>query len=159
MEWLASNFASLLIFLGIILLVIEVGLLGFAVFLLFFIGLACIATGALIMVGVVDDTLVSAFGSIALFSMLFAVALWKPLKKIQDSTEAHSVKGDFIGHRFRLQQDVSSQRYGSYRLSGIEWQVRSDSPLAAGTEVEIIKVEVGLLTVAAASPEPGMGKA
>lgn len=152
MEWLASNFASLLIFLGIILLVIEVGLLGFSVFLLFFIGLACIVTGGLIMLGLVDGTLVSAFGSIALFSMLFAVVLWKPLKRIQDNADAHSVKGDFIGHRFRLAQDVSSQRYGSYRLSGIEWQVRSESPLAAGTEVAITRVEVGLLTVAAAAP-------
>ena len=45
MEWLASNFSTLLIFIGIVLLVIEVGLLGFAVFILFFIGMACILTG------------------------------------------------------------------------------------------------------------------
>lgn len=151
MEWLASNFASLLIFLGIVLLVIEVGLLGFAVFILFFVGLACIVTGALIMLGWLPDTLVAAFGSIAAFSVLFAVALWKPLKRIQDSADSHQVKGDFIGHRFRLEQDVSSQRYGSCRLSGIEWQVRSDMPLSAGSEVEIVRVEVGLLTVAAVS--------
>lgn len=151
MEWLASNFSTLLVFLGIVLLVIEVGLLGFSVFLLFFIGLACIVTGGLIMLGLVNDTLVAAFGSIAVFSVLFAVVLWKPLKKIQDSTEANNVKGDFIGHAFRLEQDVSSSRYGRYRLSGIEWQVRSEQPLAAGTEVEIVRVEVGLLTVAARS--------
>jgi membrane protein implicated in regulation of membrane protease activity len=153
MEWLAGNFASLLIFLGIILLVIEVGLLGFAVFLLFFIGLACIVTGALIMIDLVPGTLVAAFGSIALFSVLFALLLWKPLKRIQDNTEANSVKGDFIGHRFLLAQDISSQRYGSYRMSGIEWKVRSETPLAAGTEVAITRAEVGLLTVAAAAPE------
>jgi membrane protein implicated in regulation of membrane protease activity len=149
MEWLASNFASLLIFCGIVLLVIEVGLLGFSVFLLFFIGLACITTGALIMLGLVPHTLAAAFGAIAVLSLLYAVALWKPLKKIQDSTDSHAVKGDFIGHSFRLDQDVSSQRYGSYRMSGIDWNVRSDAPLAAGTEVEIVRVEVGLLTVAA----------
>lgn len=148
MEWLASNFSTLLIFLGIVLLVIEVGLLGFSVFLLFFVGLACMVTGALIMVGLVNDTLIAAFGSIAFFTLLFAVVLWKPLKKIQDSAESNTVKGDFIGHPFTLAQDVSSNRYGSYRLSGIEWKVRSETPLPAGTEVEIVRVEVGLLTVA-----------
>lgn len=148
MEWLASNFASLLVFLGIVLLVIEVGLLGFSVFILFFVGLACIVTGALIMLTLLPDTLAAAFGSIAVLSLLFAVALWKPLKKMQDSSESHTVKGDFIGHSFRLEQDISSQRYGSYRLSGVEWKVRSDVPLAAGAEVEVVKVEVGLLSVA-----------
>lgn len=149
MEWLASNFSTLLIFIGIVLLVIEVGLLGFAVFILFFIGMACILTGALIMLGLLPDTLASAFSSIAVLSLLLAVVLWKPLKKMQDSADSHSQKGDFIGHAFRLEQDVSSSRYGSYRLSGVEWKVRSETPLSAGLEVEITKVEVGLLTVAA----------
>ena len=149
MEWLASNFSTLLIFIGIVLLVIEVGLLGFAVFILFFIGMACILTGSLIMLGLLPDTLASAFSSIAVLSLLLAVVLWKPLKKMQDSADSHSVKGDFIGHAFRLEQDVSSSRYGSYRLSGVEWKVRSETPLSAGLEVEITKVEVGLLTVAA----------
>jgi membrane protein implicated in regulation of membrane protease activity len=149
MEWLASNFSTLLIFLGIVLLVIEVGVLGFSVFILFFVGLACMVTGGLIMLALLPDTLVAAFGSIAALSLLFAVALWKPLKKMQDSADSHTVKGDFIGHGFRLEQDVSNQRYGSYRLSGVEWKVRSETPLSAGSEVEIVKVEVGLLTVAA----------
>jgi inner membrane protein len=149
MEWLASNFASLLVFFGVVLLVIEVGLLGFSVFILFFVGLACILTGALIMLGLVPETLVAAFGSIALLSVVLAAVLWVPLKKVQNSTDSHSVKGDFIGHSFRLEQDVSSSRYGRYRLSGIEWKVRSELPLNAGDEVEITKVEVGLLTVAA----------
>jgi len=147
MEWLASNFSTLLVFLGIVLLVIEVGLLGFSVFILFFVGLACIATGGIIMLGLLPDTLAAAFGSIAVFSLLFAVALWKPLKKMQDSTDSHSVKGDFIGHAFRLEQDVSKQRYGTYRLSGVDWKVCSDVLIQAGAEVEIVKVEVGLLTV------------
>ena len=101
------------------------------------------------MLGLLPDTLASAFSSIAVLSLLLAVVLWKPLKKMQDSADSHSVKGDFIGHAFRLEQDVSSSRYGSYRLSGVEWKVRSETPLSAGLEVEITKVEVGLLTVAA----------
>lgn len=149
MEWLASNFSTLLVFLGIVLLVIEVGVLGFSVFILFFVGMACIVTGGLIMLTLLPDTLGAAFGSIAALSLLFAVILWKPLKKMQDSADSRTVKGDFIGHGFRLEQDVSNQRYGSYRLSGVEWKVRSETPLSAGSEVEIVKVEVGLLTVAA----------
>jgi len=149
MEWLASNFSTLLIFIGIVLLVIEVGMLGFSVLILFFVGMACILTGALIMLGLLPHTLAAAFGSIAVLSLLLAVVLWKPLKKMQESPDSHSVKGDFIGHTFRLEQDVSSSRYGSYRLSGVEWKVRSETPLSAGAEVQITKVEVGLLTVAA----------
>lgn len=149
MEWLANNFPTLLIVLGIALLAIEVGLLGFSVFILFFIGLACIVTGLLMLSGLLPATLIAAFGSVALFSLGFAVALWKPLKKLQNSGGAHDVKGDFIGHRFHLEQDVSDRAFGSYRLSGVSWKVRSDGPLQTGTEVEVVKVEVGELTVAA----------
>jgi membrane protein implicated in regulation of membrane protease activity len=151
MDWLANNFPTLLIVLGIALLVIEVGLLGFSVFVLFFIGLACIVTGLIMMLGVFPETLAAAFGSVAILSVLFAVSLWTPLKKMQNSGGDHNVKGDFIGHSFVLEHAVSPTEFSSHKLSGIAWQVRSETPLAAGTHVEVVKVEVGMLTVAAKS--------
>lgn len=147
--WLTSNFATILIVIGLALLAIEVAVLGFSVFILFFIGLACIITGLLTAIGVLPGTLVAGFGSIAVFSLVFAFALWKPLKRMQDSGISHEVKGDFIGHSFVLEHDVSATEFSRHRLSGIEWKVKSVQPLKAGTRVEVVQVEVGELSVAA----------
>jgi inner membrane protein len=147
--WLASNLATVLIITGLALLAIEVAVLGFSVFILFFFGLACIVTGLLTAIGVLPGTLAASFGSIAVFSLAFAFALWKPLKKMQDSGITNEVKGDFIGHSFVLDSDISATVTGSHRMSGVDWQVQSTTPLAAGTKVHVIKVEVGMLTVAA----------
>ena len=49
MAWLTANLSTLLIVIGIALLAVEVGVFGFSVLLLFFIGLACIVSGALAM--------------------------------------------------------------------------------------------------------------
>lgn len=149
MEWLANNFATLLIVLGIALLAIEVVVLGFSVVILFFIGLACIVTGLLIMIGVLPQTLVAAFGSVAILSLLFAVLLWKPFKKLQNSGSTHTIKGDFIGESFVLHHAVSTTEFSHHKLSGISWKIKSETPLPAGTLVEVVKAEVGELTVAA----------
>lgn len=149
MEWLTSNFSTFLVSLGIVLLVIEIALLGFSVFILFFIGMACIVTGLLTMIGVLPETLIAAFGSVAILSLLFAVVLWKPLKKMQNTGGAQDVKGDFIGYGFQLAHDVSATTFSTHRMSGVDWKVKSETPITAGTQVEVVKAEVGMLTVAA----------
>jgi len=70
---------------------------------------------------------------------------------MQDSGISHEAKGDFIGHSFVLEQDVSATIFGSHRLSGIQWKVKSAAPLQAGTLVEVVQVEVGELSVAAST--------
>jgi membrane protein implicated in regulation of membrane protease activity len=147
MAWFDSNFPLLLVVVGIALLAIEVGLLGFSVFILFFLGLASIATGLLMVVGLLPQTLVAAFGGVAVLGLVFAVALWKPLKNMQNSGTAGEVKGDFIGYRFVLAGNCGPNDYSAHRMSGVDWKVRSETPLQAGTEVEVIKAEVGMLTV------------
>lgn len=153
-SWLTSNFATLLIVIGIALLIVEVAVLGFSVFILFFIGLACIVTGLLTAVGLLPGTLVASFGSVAVLSLAFALALWKPLKRLQNSGISHEVRGDFIGHSFMLEQDVSAVTFGTHRFSGVQWKVKSAVPLKAGTWVEVVHVEVGELSVAARTPAP-----
>ena len=145
--WLADNFATLLIVLGIALLVIEVAILGFAVFILFFIGLACIVTGLLIAAGVLPDTLTFAFGGVAVFSVAFTFALWKPLKNMQNKGISKDVRGDFIGHSFMLDSGVSPTQFSTHRMSGVNWKVKSKLAIEAGTMVEVVKIEVGELTV------------
>ncbi len=149
MTWFADNFYTLLIVLGFALLALEVAVFGFAVFILFLIGLACIVSGLLIGIGVLPDSVAAAFAAVAFYSVVFAVTLWKPLKKMQNSGITNEVKGDFIGHSFVLAGPVSPTQYSQHRLSGVDWKVRADMPLAAGTMVQVVKVEVGELTVVA----------
>ena len=149
MTWFAENFYTLLIVLGFALLALEVAVFGFAVFILFLIGLACIVSGVLIGIGILPDSVSAAFAAVAFFSVVFAVTLWKPLKQMQNSGSTREVKGDFIGHSFVLEGPVSPTQYSQHRLSGVNWRVRADVPLAAGTWVQVVRIEVGELTVAA----------
>lgn len=149
MDWLNANLAYVLIFLGFALLAIEVAVLGFSVMILFFIGLGCLLTGILIFTGLIPATLVSALTGVAVLSFLSAVILWKPLKKMQDEVEKSEVKGDLIGYSFVLETDISTREHGVHKYSGIEWKVKSDDPIAAGTEVEVVRTDVGEFRVAA----------
>src|SRR5687767_13729744 len=138
MTWLTDNFATLLVVLGVALLVIEVGVFGFSLFILFFIGLACIVTGILMAVGL-PQTLVVAFGSVAILSLVFAFSLWKPLKRMQDSGGNKDIKGEFIGHTFTIATPVSPTQVSLHRMSGVDWKVKSDIPISSGTRVEVVK--------------------
>lgn len=148
MEWISNNLANVLIIIGLGLLAIEVGVLGFSVMVLFFIGLGCLLSGILFFVGVLPETVVSALTSVAILSFLSAVVLWKPLKKLQNEVVESDVKGDLIGHSFILEKDISSQEHGVHNYSGIEWKIKSDDPICAGTEVEVIRADVGEFKVA-----------
>ena len=148
MTWLTDNFATLLVVLGVALLVIEVGVFGFSLFILFFVGLACMLTGVLMAIGILPESLIIAFGSVAVLSVALAFSLWNTLKRMQDSGGNKDVKGDFIGHTFMLATPVSSTQVSLHRMSGVDWKVKSDAQIPAGTWVEVTKVEVGVLTVA-----------
>jgi membrane protein implicated in regulation of membrane protease activity len=149
MEWLANNLAYLLIFAGLALLAIEVAVLGFSVMILFFFGLGFLVTGILIFIGLFPSTMVSALTGVAILSLLSAVALWKPLKKMQDEVIKTDVKGDLIGYSFVLDTDISPQQPGVHKYSGIEWKVKSESSISAGIEVEVVRTDVGEFKVAA----------
>jgi membrane protein implicated in regulation of membrane protease activity len=58
------------------------------------------------------------------------------------------VKSDLIGHSFVLERDIAPGGHGKHRMSGVEWKVRSDAPLKAGAHVQVVKVDVGELTIA-----------
>jgi hypothetical protein len=81
MTWLTP---LVLIGLGFALLAAEVVVFRFSVFILFFIGLACVVTGGFIGVGMFEDTQGNLIGLVLFFSVVFGVTLWGPLKKMQD---------------------------------------------------------------------------
>jgi membrane protein implicated in regulation of membrane protease activity len=139
-----------LFILGIGLLVIEIAFFGFATFVLFFVGIAMLIVGALMEFGVLPVGIDIAIGAVSLLSISGAVLLWKPLKKIQSSKEAAKVEVGFVGHRFKVQTDISPDLPGTYTYSGIVWTVVSDTTISQFTQVQVIKADVGQLTVTAA---------
>ena len=147
MEYISSNLPQTLVVLGLILLAIEVLVLGFSTFVLFFIGIGAIATGILMAMGFIPETLLNSLLATAIISTIVALVSWQPMKRIQNKVELNQVDNDMIGHQFVLSEDLAIGRTITHRYSGIDWQVRAKEQLAAGTEVKITSMEVGLLTV------------
>ena len=138
-----------LFILGIGLLVIEIAFLGFATFVLFFVGLAMLVTGALMALGVLPEGINIAVIAVSLLSIAAAIVLWKPLKNIQSPTEEENIEVGFVGHRFQLDADIAPDQPGSYAYSGIVWVVVSNREIAKTTWVKVVQADVGQLTVVA----------
>lgn len=147
MEYIFAHLPQSFIVLGLILLAIELLVLGFSTFVLFFIGLGLVASGVLMMMGLIPETILNSLLATAIISTVVAILGWKPMKNIQNKVEDSHVDNDMIGHRFLLTEDLSSGQTVTYRYSGIDWQVRAKEPLVIGTEVKIVEIEVGLISV------------
>ncbi|MCV2403031.1 NfeD family protein [Marinomonas sp. C2222] len=143
MDFITNNLAESFLVMGLGLLVIEVAVLGFSTFVLFFVGLAAIASGGLIYFGVIPDDLLSAFLSTGVITVVAATILWKPLKKMQSDVSTVKAQGDLAGHQFILQESVSPTHIVTYQYSGISWKLISTTSIEAGTKVEVIDVQVG----------------
>ncbi|MEP4889293.1 MAG: NfeD family protein [Aliiglaciecola sp.] len=149
MELITNNLAESLIVLGLVMLAIEIAILGFATFILFFVGVASVLAGALMYIGMIPDTLMSATLTVGILTAVSAALLWKPLKNIQQKVDKKPAQSDLIGHRFMLQENVSITENPYYHYSGIQWQLKSAQPISAGSMVKVIKAEVGLFYVEA----------
>ena len=149
MNWFAENMAESLVVLGLALLVIEILVLGFATFILLFVGIGAIVTGGLMYMAVIPDTMLAALLTMAVGTALSAALLWKPLKTMQQDVDPTEATNDLIGHRFTLSEAVSEHDNPEYRFSGIMWKLKADSDIAAGTDVEVIHTDVGELTIRA----------
>ncbi|WAJ70355.1 NfeD family protein [Catenovulum adriaticum] len=146
-----QHFAEFLIALGIILLAVEVAILGFATFILFFIGLSLVITGIGIWVGLLTESWSTVLLANAVLTTFLAITLWKPLKKLQNQTDNKVANNDFVGLRFITEQVVSREGLSQHKYSGINWTLKSDAEIAPGTEVEVVKAEVGTFWVQAVS--------
>ena len=121
MEWLIASLSGILLFLGITLLAIEMLVFAFSSFIFFFVGLACLVTGLLIILGLLPPSLTVAFFAVAILSGLLALLFWKPLKDMQNHVDQTPASGDLVGHTFTLTGDVAPGQTINYRYSGIEW--------------------------------------
>ena len=149
MNWINNNLFESLIIAGLALLVIEVVVLGFSTFVLFFVGLAALIAGGLMAFGVVPNSMFSALSSVGVLTALLAMLLWRPLKSMQGKVESKKVTSDLVGHSFILNESVSMTKNPAYRYSGIEWSLSSEQELLAGTLVEVTGVAVGKFIVQA----------
>ncbi len=147
MELVTENLAQALLILGLGILVVEVLVLGFSTFFLFFLGLGLIATSLLFFAGLLPETVISALISISVISGLSAVLLWKPLKGMQNNVDKAPVENDFIGHTFQLEEALTLKGSVKHQYSGISWNVSSEQEIAAGEEVEVIWAGVGKIKV------------
>ena len=149
MDWAFNNLAESLLILGILLLVVEVAVLGFSTFVLFFVGCGAVITAGLLYVGIIPDTWLAAMFSTGLLTALSAVLLWKPLKNMQTKVDTTAAKGDLVGHRFILVEDVAPELTAVYHYSGIDWKLNASEYLVAGTQVEVIQADVGVFHIKA----------
>jgi hypothetical protein len=148
-NWFNENLGESLFILGLILLSIEVLVLGFGTFVLFFVGLSAIFTAVLIFTESIPNTGLSALSTLAVSTCLSALLLWKSLKKFQSKVDDTRAVSDLVGYRFLLVDDVSLESKAIHHYSGIAWKLRSRDPIMAGTWVEVVQADVGEFTIKA----------
>lgn len=147
MQYLLSHLAQSFIVLGLIFLAIEILVLGFSTFVLIFVGLGSIAAGVAMVMGIVPATLPNALLVTTVVSTLIALVSWKPMKRMQNKVELQQTTNDIIGYRFVLAENLPLGQTVTHRYSGIVWQVKAKESLEVGTEVQIVHMDVGILTV------------
>ena len=106
MEAMQDYVPQLIITAGFLLLAIEVVVLGFATFILFFLGLALIITGTLAWAGVMPPTWPVMLLANALLTTALAGVLWRPLLRLQSHTDTKRAKSDFEDYQFILEEAV-----------------------------------------------------
>ncbi|MEM5511580.1 NfeD family protein [Pseudoalteromonas sp. AS84] len=147
MDFITQNLPQTLMVLGIVALIIEVAVLGLSTFILLFFGLSLFLTGLLMSFGILPDSLTTALWSNTVVTAGLAVALWKPLKQMQNRVDKKQVNSDFAELTFVLTSDVTEQGLTTHQYSGISWKLKSEQPIIAGTEVLVTKKEVGVMWV------------
>ena len=139
--------------LGFILLTVEVLVLSMASGILFFLGIGALLTGLLMGLGVLPETWTAGIAGFGVSSIIITALLWKPLKRMQASPvgkREHS--SDFIGLEFVIADELTRERAGKHRYSGVEWRVEIDTDagidtIPAGATVVVASVDAGKLRV------------
>lgn len=149
MEMIVNNIGQSLAIAGIALLILEVAILGFSTFFLAFLGLSLLVSSGLMYLGVIPEDWISALFANAILTCVFALVLWKPLKKMQEAKGETTIHSDFAELTFTLEADVSPQNHPTYTYSGIEWKLKSQQHLSKGTLVKVVKKDVGVFWIEA----------
>lgn len=117
--------------------------------------IAALLNAMLVWVGIVPEQSHVILLTLAGTTIVSAVLIWKPLRRLQKSgekLEEDSGISDFVGTVLYLNAPLSKSEVGQIDFSGVSWQVRlsADSTqelLPAGAAVKIVSATVGLLVV------------
>ena len=156
-EYINEHIAGFWITIGFVLLALEVLILGFGTVIFMFAGIGCVATGVLILTGLLPETWIASIASAGILTGVTSVLLWKPFRSMQEGSQPKAGSGsDLIGLEFALGSDVSRADAGTHRYSGVDWRVEldadsGDDALAAGTRVRVTGVDAGLFRVISAA--------
>lgn len=152
-EYINNHLSGFWIAVGFALLAAEVLLFGFTTIVFLFAGLGALATGLLMMAGILPESWIAGISCFGIATGLSSALLWKPLKNMQNSAaQPNKTHSDFVGLEFVLQQDITSVNPGQYRYSGIDWVVELDSSsqfqqLKKGDKVRVTALDVGVFKV------------
>ncbi|WP_163920402.1 NfeD family protein [Photobacterium sp. Alg240-V54] len=142
-----SNIPQTLVTLGLLALIIEVLILGCSTLVLLFFGVAMLLTSGLIYIGIIDANWLSTISTLAIITLLLTLILWKPMKKLQNKAAKTDINSDFATIQFELEKNLSPSTLYQYNYSGIQWHIKSTSPINKGVIVKVVKKEVGILWV------------
>lgn len=152
-EYINNNLPGFWVALGFAMLAAEVLLFGFTTIIFLFAGLGALATGLLMMSGLLPETWLAGISSFGIATGIGTTLLWKPLKAMQDHKQPDTKpQSDLVGLDFVLTEDISNIKPGRYRYSGVDWKLEIDrssdsSQLLKGERVEVVSVDAGLFRV------------
>ena len=152
-DYINHHHAEFWIAAGFLLLAIEVLVMGMASGVLLFAGLGALATGILMLAGVLPETWVAGIAGFGISSGVITTLLWKPLRRMQGNrAPGRDTSSDLIGLEFLAEQDITPLQPGAKRYSGIQWRVEIDKDagadaIHAGQRVVVTSVDVGIFRV------------
>jgi membrane protein implicated in regulation of membrane protease activity len=142
--------AGMLLIIGLIAIALDALVFGWATIYISLFGLASLVTSGLAALGWVDSITVKLI-ALAVLTTIFSIGFYLIANK--KNNISHQQKEGLVGYTFFLEQAVNAHQVGTASFSGVTWKVTSAEDISAGTEVEIVHVSVGRLTVKKASSE------
>lgn len=142
-----ESIPQILLILGIVTLIAELVVFGFATLFLLFLAFSMCITSGIMYAGLLEVSWLNAISSCTFLTLFLAILLWKPLRKLQNHHIEKKIHSDFAEISFVLDKDLTPDANYFYAYSGIQWQLKSSTTLLKGTHVKVTQKEVGVFWV------------
>ncbi|KPU82831.1 acriflavin resistance protein [Psychromonas sp. PRT-SC03] len=141
LDYLLSNHDKLLYIIAGHCFLVEMTLIGLSGPLLF-IAIGSLVTGILVSLNILSSWEMEVL-SVGIFTLLSALLLWAPFKRLQGKGKVQDTSSDMIG-KIVLASSPISTTAGTLRYSGIDWQAR----LSATDKSQLVKKGAQLTIIA-----------
>lgn len=130
MDWLLNYLPQVLMTIGILALILEVVILGFATFIFFFVGLSFVISGFCMYMEWLPNTLSVAVWANIILTLVLALVLGDHLNP-PEQARITKTSSDFAQISFLLEKDINAHQSDVfYAYSGINWQVKVSNHFA-----------------------------